>query len=219
MEAVWDSGSPVTRTFRSNGLRSHVVVILVLSLFFAIALAIVSRNLTLPRPFLFILSLLLVEGVMLTALLVEVVIESAIERSRTRRQLRPAPADRAETGETDEMRRDLDRFPSPSVLEQVEMRPDLERVADPSVPESTRGEPAVAWPAARSGSSGGSKSLADVLRRLEVFDSELTHMRQLVDRTDGSYSTLIQRWHPLSEDPSVRTGNEKEPADDGPGKS
>ena len=150
----------------------------------------------------------------------------------------PPPAAARQHAETPEMRQDLDQFgaaPIPARTEirqdvaevaassspqQADKRPNVDRVATPPVHQAARGERSPIPQAAPASATRDRTTVADALRRLEVFDAELTHMRQRLDRTDGSYGTVVKRWQPpLSDDPPISAATEQDPSDDGPGGS
>ena len=146
----------------------------------------------------------------------------------------PPPAAARQHAETAEMRQDLDQFGAAPSPERTEMRQDVaevtaspsprqaddgrnvERVAAPPVHQAARGERARTPQVTPASTTGGRTSVADSLRRLEVFDAELTHMRQRLDRTDGSYGTVVKRWQPpLPEDKPIGDATDRDSPDDG----
>ncbi len=147
----------------------------------------------------------------------------------------PPPAAARQHAETAEMRQDLDQFGAAPSTERTEMRQDVaevtaspsprqaddgrnvDRVATPPVHQAARGERSPTPKVTPASTTGGRTSVADSLRRLEVFDAELTHMQQRLDRTDGSYGTVVKRWQPpLPDDQPIRAATEQDPSDDGP---
>ena len=147
----------------------------------------------------------------------------------------PPPAAARQHVETAEMRQDLDQFGAAPSPERTEMRQDVaevtaspsprqaderrnvDRVATPPVHQAARGERSPTPKVTPASTAGGRTSVADSLRRLEVFDAELTHMQQRLDRTDGSYGTVVKRWQPpLPDDQPIRAATEQDPSDDGP---
>ena len=147
----------------------------------------------------------------------------------------PPPAAARQHAETAEMQQDLDQFGAAPSPERTELRQDVaevtaspsprqadegrdvDRVATPPLHQAARGERSPTPKVTPASTAGGRTSVADSLRRLEVFDAELTHMQQRLDRTDGSYGTVVKRWQPtLPDDEPIRAATEQDPSDDGP---
>ena len=145
------------------------------------------------------------------------------------------PAAARQHAETAEMRQDLDQFGAAPTPERTEMRQDVaeattspsprqtdkrrnvDRVAAPPAHQAARGERSRTPQVTPASTTGGRTSVADSLCRLQVFDAELTHMQQRLDRTNGSYGTVVKRWQPpLPDDEPIRAATEQDPSDDGP---
>ena len=90
--------------------------------------------------------------------------------------------------ETADMQRDLENVP----------KAPPQKPAATDVPERRPDTPAV--------SAGRTDSLDETLRRLEVFDAELTLAKQRLSSTEHAYSALVKRWKPAITDRGGRRG-------------
>ena len=81
-----------------------------------------------------------------------------------------------------------------STLDVADMRNDVVELTAAAPPAPVRaGRPEAPTAAVRRG------SLAASLKRLAVFDAELTHVQQQLGKSQHSYSAVVKRWEPIVE--------------------